>query len=165
MHEDKQITEQREITQSETVIRPNHLSVCYAGFWMRFWAYLLDLLVIASINGIVVHPIFRLMNLPLEKSHMFTPLSIVTAATFYLYFILMTKIFKQTLGKMVFGLKVIDMNDKPLTWSTILFRELVGKFISKTILLIGFLMVAFSPKKQGIHDMIADTTVVHERTC
>nr|WP_181537683.1 RDD family protein [Anoxybacillus calidus] len=151
--------------QSETVVLPNYATFHYAGFWMRFWAYLLDLIVIASMNGIIVYPIFRFMDLPLEKNHMFTPLSIATATTFYLYFIFMTKIFKQTIGKMVFGLKVIDVNNRSLTWSTVLFRELVGKFISKTILFIGFLVAAFSPKKQGIHDMIADTTVVHERTC
>jgi uncharacterized RDD family membrane protein YckC len=160
MHEEKQIVEQQ-----ETIISTTRSTAHYAGFWMRFWAYLLDLLVIASINGIIVYPIFRFMDLPLEKNHVFTPLSIVTAATFYLYFILMTKIFKQTLGKMVFGLKVIHINDGPLTWSTVLFRELIGKFISKTILFIGFLVIAFSAKKQGIHDMVADTTVIYERTC
>jgi uncharacterized RDD family membrane protein YckC len=160
IHEEKQIVEQQ-----EAIISPARSTAHYAGFWMRFWAYLLDLLVIASINGIIAYPIFRFMDLPLEKNHVFTPLSIVTAATFYLYFILMTKIFKQTLGKMVFGLKVIDINDEPLTWSTVLFRELVGKFISKTILFIGFLVIAFSSKKQGIHDMVADTTVIYDRTC
>jgi uncharacterized RDD family membrane protein YckC len=165
MNEEQQSIDQQETMQSETVVSPNYSAIHYAGFWMRFWAYLLDLVVIASINGIVVYPLFRFMDLPLEKNHMFAPLSIATAATFYLYFIVMTKIFNQTIGKMVFGLKVIDVNDKPLTWSTVLFRELIGKFISKTILFIGFLVAAFSTKKQGIHDMIADTTVIHERTC
>lgn len=35
--------------------------VRYAGFWMRFWAYLLDLLVVGSINRLIIHPIFRLV--------------------------------------------------------------------------------------------------------
>ncbi|MBB5324482.1 putative RDD family membrane protein YckC [Anoxybacillus tepidamans] len=136
--------------------------VRYAGFWMRFWAYLLDLLVVGSINRLIIHPIFRLFDLSMDETNMFSPIAVVTAVTFYLYFVLMTKCFQQTLGKMVFGLKVIDMNGRPLTWLTVLFREVIGKFISKFILLIGFLFVAFSEKKQGLHDQIADTTVIHE---
>jgi len=150
---------------AEAVFSSVHSSLYYAGFWMRLWAYLLDLIVISSINGILIYPVFRLFDMPLEKTHMFAPLSIATAITFYLYFILMTKFFKQTIGKMVFGLKVVDLNGGTLTWSTIVFREIIGKFISKMTLLIGFLIIAFTRKKQGIHDMIADTTVIHERTC
>nr|WP_233414412.1 RDD family protein [Anoxybacillus caldiproteolyticus] len=134
----------------------------YAGFWMRFWAYLLDLLVVGSINRLIVYPLFRFFDLSVDQTSMFAPITITTTVVFYAYFVLMTKYFQQTLGKMVFGLKVIDINHQSLTWSTVLFREVVGKFISKTILFIGFLFVAFSEKKKGLHDQIADTIVVHE---
>ena len=30
----------------------------FAGFWMRFWAYLADLVVIGSLNRMLIHPIF-----------------------------------------------------------------------------------------------------------
>lgn len=93
---------------------------------------------------------------------MFSPIAIATAFVFYGYFVFMTKFFQQTVGKMVFGLKVVTMNDEPFTWVTVLFREVIGKFIAKFILFIGFLFVAFSEKKQGLHDQIADTTVIHE---
>ncbi|ANB55781.1 RDD family protein [Anoxybacillus sp. B7M1] len=134
----------------------------YAGFWMRFWAYLFDLLIIGSINRLIVYPFFQWLHLSSEETSMFSPIAVATAVTFYAYFVLMTKYFQQTLGKMVFGLKVVNLNDRPLTWLTVLFREVVGKFISKFILFIGFLFVAFSKKKQGLHDQIADTTVIHE---
>lgn len=135
----------------------------YAGFWIRFWAYLLDLAVIASLNGILVYPVFRLMELPLNETSMFAPISIATAIIFYAYFVLMTKFFGQTLGKMVFGLKVTALNQAKLSWSTVLFREWIGRFISGTILVLYF-VVGFLPKKQGIHDLFAETTVIHERT-
>ena len=92
------------------------LEVKYAGFWMRFWAYLLDLLVIGSINGIVVYPIFRALDLSLNKANMFAPVSVVTALIFYAYFVLMTRFFGQTLGKMVFGFRVISLKDQKLSW-------------------------------------------------
>lgn len=133
----------------------------YAGFWMRFWAYLLDLIVIGSFDRLIVKPLFRLFDLSLVEFSMFAPISIMTAIVFYLYFVLMTKYFGQTLGKMVFGLKVVNLNGaQQLTWGNILFREWIGRFISVTVL-IGYLIVAFLPKKQGLHDVFADTSVVH----
>lgn len=134
----------------------------FAGFWMRFWAYLLDLLVIGSIERILIYPLFRSLDLSLHESSMFAPISILTAVIFYAYFVLMTKFLGQTLGKMAFGLKVVDLNGKKLTWGTILFREWIGRFISTTVW-ISYVIVAFLPKKQGLHDLFTDTSVIHER--
>ncbi|KAA9027626.1 RDD family protein [Niallia endozanthoxylica] len=135
----------------------------YAGFWMRFWAYLLDLLIIASLNGILVYPILRALDIKTSDPSMFAPVSILTAVIFYGYFVFMTKFFGQTLGKMVFGLKVISLGDQKLSWSTIMFREWIGRFISGSIFIL-YIVVAFLPRRQGIHDIFADTTVVHERS-
>ena len=155
------MVEEKESVQDHKV--RNALEVKYAGFWMRFWAYLLDLLVIGSINGIVVYPIFRALDLSLNDANMFAPVSIVTAIIFYAYFVLMTRFFGQTLGKMVFGLRVISLNDQSLSWGAIMFREWIGRFISGTIIIL-YVVVGFLPKKQGIHDLFADTTVIHERS-
>jgi len=133
----------------------------FAGFWMRFWAYLLDLLVIAGINGILIKPVFRAFDLPLAGSGIFSAIDILTGLVFYAYFILMTKYFSQTLGKMAFGLKVIPLGGKPLSWGTVLFREGIGRYISATINLL-YIIVAFMPKKQGLHDIFAETAVIHE---
>ncbi|WP_235846870.1 RDD family protein [Neobacillus soli] len=134
--------------------------VRYAGFWMRFWAYLLDLIVVGSIERLLINPLFRMLDISLTEFNIFAPISIASAVIFYLYFVLMTKYFRQTLGKMVFGLKVIDIKNDQLTWGTILFREWIGRFISATII-VGYLIVAFLPKKQGLHDLFTDTTVIH----
>ncbi|PLR83793.1 MULTISPECIES: RDD family protein [Bacillus] len=134
----------------------------FAGFWMRFWAYLLDLIVVGSIDRLIMNPIFRVLDIPLHEMGIFAPITIATAITFYAYFVLMTKFFGQTLGKMVFGLKVVDLDGSKLSWGTVLFREWIGRFISSTII-VGYIIVAFLPKKQGLHDLFSDTTVVHER--
>lgn len=150
------------VTQAETLPIQKALSpLRFAGFWMRFWAYLLDLVVVGSVDRILINPIFRALDIPLHESSLFAPISIATAITFYAYFVLMTKFFGQTLGKMVFGLKVVDLKGEKLTWGTILFREWIGRFISVSIF-IGYVIVAFLPKKQGLHDLFADTSVVHE---
>ncbi|MFE4520791.1 RDD family protein [Cytobacillus firmus] len=151
------------VTQAETLpIQKTPAPIRFAGFWMRFWAYLLDLAVVGSVDRILINPIFRALDIPLHESNLFAPISIATAITFYAYFVLMTKFFGQTLGKMVFGLRVVDLKGEKLTWGTILFREWIGRFISVSIF-IGYVIVAFLPKKQGLHDLFADTSVVHER--
>ncbi|WP_251549595.1 RDD family protein [Neobacillus muris] len=138
----------------------NNIPVHYAGFWMRFWAYLLDLVVIGSMERILIKPLFRMLDLSLSEFNIFAPISIASAVIFYLYFVLMTKFFNQTLGKMVFGIKVIDLQHENLTWGTVLFREWIGRFISVTVI-IGYIIVAFLPKKQGLHDLFTDTAVIH----
>lgn len=137
----------------------NHLQ---AGFWIRLWAYLIDLLVIGSVNRIVIYPLFDLIGLNNNNSFLFSPVSIATAVIFFAYFVLMTKYFNQTLGKMIFGIKVISIKEETISWGTILFRELIGRYISKTIW-IGYIIVAFTPKKQGLHDIFSDTQVIHEK--
>jgi uncharacterized RDD family membrane protein YckC len=144
----------------ETTRESDTISIRYAGFWMRFWAYLLDLIVVGSIERLIINPIFRAIEIPLMEFNMFAPISIASAIIFYLYFVLMTKYFNQTIGKMVFGIKVIDLKNDKLTWGTILFREWIGRFISATVV-IGYIIVAFLPKKQGLHDLFTETSVIH----
>jgi uncharacterized RDD family membrane protein YckC len=133
-----------------------------AGFWIRLWAYLIDLLVVSSVNRILIYPLFGIIGLNNNNSFIFSPVSIATAIIFFGYFVLMTKYLNQTLGKMIFGLKVISIKEENVRWGTIIFRELIGRYISKTIW-IGYLIVAFTPKKQALHDIFADTQVIHEK--
>jgi len=133
----------------------------YAGFWMRFWAYLIDLLIISSISNILIHSVLAPFGVK-DTGGMFSIHHILSAIIFYSYFVFMTKYFSQTLGKMIFGLKVIPIKGEKLTWSTVLFREWIGRYISVTIILL-YLVVIFLPKKQGLHDVFSDTAVIHER--
>jgi uncharacterized RDD family membrane protein YckC len=149
-----------QLSKTITIHESELISIRYAGFWMRFWAYLLDLIIVGSIERLIVNPLFRVLEIPLVEFNMFAPVSIASAIIFYLYFVLMTKYFNQTLGKMVFGIKVIDLKNDKLTWGTILFREWIGRFISVTVV-IGYIIVAFLPKKQGLHDLFTDTSVIH----
>jgi uncharacterized RDD family membrane protein YckC len=77
-----------------------------------------------------------------------------------LYFALMeSSNYQATIGKMVLGLKVTDVNDGKLDFIKALVRNL-SKIISGMILLIGYIMAGFTEKKQALHDMIAGTLVV-----
>lgn len=137
----------------------------YAGFWIRFWAYLIDLSIVAAISGIVVKPIFRVAGFEISNPSflLFTPYKITALVLLLLYFTLMTKYLQQTVGKMIMGIRVVQKNGEKLTWSTVVFRETIGRFISK-LLVIPYLFVLFMPKKQALHDVFADTVVEHEHS-
>ncbi|MCM3666043.1 RDD family protein [Mesobacillus subterraneus] len=128
---------------------------------MRFWAYLLDLIVIGSINRMILNPVFRALDVSLVEDGIISPMGLTTAVVFYLYFVLMTKFYGQTLGKMVFGLRVVELDGSRLSWGTVLFREWIGRFISATVMVL-YVVVAFTKKKQGLHDLFADTAVIYE---
>ncbi len=74
----------------------------------------------------------------------------------------MTKFFGQTLGKMVFGLRVISLKHDQLTWSDVLFRDWIGRIINNIFMPL-YILVVILPENQGLHDYFADTTVVHEK--
>lgn len=134
-----------------------------AGFWIRFWAYLIDLLVISGVTSILLKPAFALIGVSVDSTNWYAPFTILSALLFYTYFVLMTKFFSQTVGKMIFAIKVVSLKKDSLDWGTLLFREWIGRLISVTILPLYFI-VGFTPLKQGVHDFFADTTVVHEQS-
>ena len=150
---------QSDSSPAEVIVDRELKAVCFAGFWMRFWAYLADLLVIGSLNRILIHPIFKFYEG--TDDLWFSAEGFLTGIVFFLYFVLMTKFLNQTLGKMIFGLKVVALKEeaKVISWGTVLFRELIGRYISK-VTWIGYLLAGLLPKKQALHDVFADTSVV-----
>lgn len=134
-----------------------------AGFWMRFWAYLADLIIVFAIKGIILR-ILHLIGGDQVIISQWTFGSIVAGITFFVYFTLMTKFYGQTLGKMIFGLRVVHENDvSELSWLDVIFREVVGRIIYKSFFWLNFLylVVAFNKNKQGLHDMFGETKVIH----
>src|SRR5690625_1273924 len=102
-------------------------TVIYAGFWMRFWAYLIDVVIVFSINGLLLSPLnFFNEGLPIEIS-LWTVNGLLAGIIYYAYFFLMTKFFRQTVGKIILGLKVIPENKAVLSWVDVFLRELIGR--------------------------------------
>ena len=148
--------------KTETVLETRQYALKTAGFWVRFWAFLLDGLLITAVGGILVNPIFYLMDWSLSETVWYAPISIISAIIYYGYFVLMTKFFGQTLGKMACGLRVVSLKHDKLTWSDVLFRDWIGRFISNIFMPL-YIFVAILPDNQGLHDFFAETTVVHEK--
>jgi len=57
------------------------------------------------------------------------------------------------------GIMVTDITGQPIGFGRATGRYF-AKILSAIILCIGFIMIAFTQRKQGLHDMIANTLVV-----
>ncbi|MBB5172752.1 RDD family protein [Texcoconibacillus texcoconensis] len=134
----------------------------YAGFWIRFWAYLVDIIVVSSINGILVTPFFRFTDLMDQMVAQISVLSVTTTLVGFIYFVVLTKWLGRTIGKQLFGLVVVRYDNAPLRWNDVVFREVVGRFIHQAFFFLYalYFVVAFHSKKRGLHDLIADTQVI-----
>jgi uncharacterized RDD family membrane protein YckC len=64
-----------------------------------------------------------------------------------------------TIGKLALGLKVTDLEGNKLDFTKALVRNL-SRIVSNLTMLIGYIIAAFTEKKQALHDIIAGTLVL-----
>jgi predicted Zn finger-like uncharacterized protein len=136
----------------------------YAGFWIRVVAYLIDFLLI-GVMQFVLGMLFGLAIDLLGISSAGEPsVNLVVwlfgASLSIGYAVFFTGYCGQTPGKMAVRIKVVRSDLTPIGYGRAVLREVFGKFISTILLGIGYLMVAFDSRKQGLHDKIADTCVI-----
>lgn len=123
-------------------------SVGYAGFWKRFVAYLIDAIVLGIIGA--------LLTIGMDEDSA----GLVTGLLGWFYFAGMESSTRQaTIGKSIMGIYVTDVDGRRISFLRATGRYF-AKFLSALILFIGFIMVAFTARKQALHDMIAGTLVL-----
>ena len=133
----------------------------YAGFWTRFVAYLIDMIVIYATANLLNTLSFGLLNKQVDFPILGEE-SLSYVIVMFTYFILMTYFFSQTLGKMIMKIKVETNRGDKLSLADVVYRELVGRLLTIFLAYLPYLAVAFTNKKKGLHDFIADTVVVKE---
>jgi uncharacterized RDD family membrane protein YckC len=142
----------RENSSSET--QDQGTNVVYAGFWIRVAASFID--------GIIVFiPAFFLGLVSAVAGLNESVAKFFVVIIVFGLFIYMIMKYQATPGKMALGLIIVSDNLERVTLGQVMLREIVGKFLS-SILYIGYIMVAFTQKKQGLHDMIAKTLVIYK---
>jgi uncharacterized RDD family membrane protein YckC len=65
-----------------------------------------------------------------------------------------------TIGKLLCGLAVTDTAGRPISFGRAYVR-VFGRLVCSVTLGIGYLLVAFTQRKQGLHDLIAGTLVLN----
>jgi uncharacterized RDD family membrane protein YckC len=119
----------------------------YAGFLQRFAAFIIDVILLSVATGILAAVTFGSWAL----AWMFLP---------WVYEAVMVSSTRQaTLGKMALGLIVTDMNGNRVSFGRATGRHF-AKYVSAFILFIGFIMAAFTEKKQAFHDLMVQTLVM-----
>src|SRR5699024_10192691 len=87
----------------------------YEGYWMLLWSYVIDTIVIFSISGFFTSPLSLIDGFSnLSIFGFWSMAAVISGLVYYSYFLIMTKLLGQTLGKMIFNLKVIPKNNENL---------------------------------------------------
>lgn len=133
-------------------INPN-----YSGFWIRVGAYLIDAICLLIVQVVIAFIATGSSGLTGNKNPYITILNLIIGITYFAG--MESSSYQGTLGKMACGIKVTDMEGNRISLGKATGRYF-SKFISAIILGIGFFMVGFDDKKQGLHDKIAGTFVV-----
>jgi len=142
-------------------------TVQYAGFWLRLMAYIVDWLVLTVLGVILITGLSLLLtylgnDLGNESAVMMLQgmAKVITLIMALIYYAAMESSSKQaTLGKLALGIKVTDLKGERISFLKASVRFL-SKILSVLLLFIGFIMIAFTQKKQGLHDMIAGAVVI-----
>jgi uncharacterized RDD family membrane protein YckC len=126
----------------------------YAGFWIRFVAYIVDSVILWAVG-------FVLGLLAAGTDAASVGLTLLSAFIGVIYFAAMESSERQaTLGKMAVGIKVGDRNGERISFANALGRYF-AKILSTLIIFIGFIMAGWDEKNQALHDKIADTYVFY----
>jgi uncharacterized RDD family membrane protein YckC len=152
----------------------------YAGFWLRFLSWLIDGLILSPIFVLFVFlglgmtgGLAHLIALSQRQGGEVDPAAFATLFSMFftfaalallvrwLYFAYFESGEKQaTWGKQVLGLYVTDIQGQRLS-----FGHASGRFFAKIVsnlipLELGYIMAAFTEKRQALHDLIASTLVL-----
>ena len=123
----------------------------YAGFWRRFAASIIDGIILGAITGILM----AIFGAQQTASWLGSVIGIIYVIGFWTWR-------GQTPGKMAVGVKIIKTDGSPIGIGRAVLRY-IGYLVSTIIIFIGYLMIAWDSKKQGLHDKIAGTYVIKTR--
>jgi len=135
----------------------------YAGFWLRFGAFLIDTLIVSVIVGIILIAIFGKSYLQLSAQGKTLWADILFQVVLpAIAAILFWRFRGATPGKMLLSAKIVDADTlgPPST------GKLIGRYFAYLVsivpIFLGFLWIAFDRRKQGWHDKLAGTVVVRD---
>lgn len=129
----------------------------YAPPLKRLIAALIDWVLLLVVNGIIGFVIGLAMGGGEAAQGASSVVGIVIG---WVYFAAMESSASQaTLGKQAMGLIVTDLEGQPVSFLRATGRHF-GKILSGCLLLIGYIMIFFTEKKQGLHDIIAGCLVL-----
>ena len=151
--------ENREVIVNSQDFKERNYTHAYASFGIRAIAFIIDMIVVGAIKKIITGLIGIDPNI---SFYGFAMTDILSWAITLGYFTLASLITKgQSIGKIITGIRVVSLTSDKLDLGQILIREIAGRFIQNTLIII-YLLPIFTPKNQGLIDFFVDTAVVKE---
>lgn len=166
----------------ETLRASEQEEIQYAGFWLRFAAYIIDNLILGVMGFIIAVPaIIIIVSIALGLDNVSDPedllmdgnllkagaivgiimlLALFSIVIGWLYYALFeSSKHGATLGKLAVGIKVTNCLGERIS-----FGQATGRYFAKIIsdltVYIGYIMAGFTEKKQALHDMLANCIVI-----
>lgn len=145
----------RDGSASDTPAAP----VPYASFWERLAAWWIDWLLVVLGGCLVVGLAFRI-GLLREDETSYILQYVVFLVCAWIYWAGMESAPRRaTLGKLAMRIQVVDLDGRPLSFWRATGRYW-AKWLSFILLYVGILMIAATPRSQGLHDILAGSLVI-----
>ena len=138
----------------------------YAGFWRRAVALVIDVILFGIVQMIIIFGFMGGMMVGEAGEETMGAamlgVNLLLIVIGWLYFALMeSSKLQATLGKMMIGVVVTDLEGNRISFGRATGRYF-GKVVSSVILLIGYIMAAFTKRKQALHDIMAKCLVIRK---
>ncbi len=157
----------------------------YAGFWKRFGAWIIDYIVLMLPSGIILAQTSLADSMSklfaasmsggstqeamadyVQAVHAARPAMLLVVLIGFIYYTLMeSSSLQATLGKLAVGIRVTDMDGQRLSIGRSAGRNAVRllNMVTGIIPFIAYLAVAWTQRKQGLHDLLAKALVLDGR--
>ncbi|MDE3259767.1 MAG: RDD family protein [Gemmatimonadota bacterium] len=145
----------------------------YAGFWKRFAAAIVDVLITGTFAGIyaALGAWFYDFGMDTAGSYFAADALFLTVMIGFLicylsidwlyYAIMESSSLQATLGKLAVGIAVTDLKGNRISFARASGRHF-AKMISRMTAYIGYVMAAFTERRQTLHDMMAGCIIVNK---
>ena len=159
-------------SNQEIPINQMDMGQMYAGFWVRFFATIIDMLITAPVIWAAFHIIgFDMSHIPtleqmlagvqVEKTAADRAadfVSWVISLAYSVYFI--TSKQQATPGKRILNIYIATKDGQKLSVNRS-FARFFASLLSGILLGVGFIMIAFTKEKTALHDLICNTRVFY----
>jgi len=145
-----------------TIITPANIEVEYrlAGAGSRLAAFLIDF--ILQILAIVIFTWATLRGVPYPSGTVLGFIMVIVFIIHFGYFIVCELSMNgQSVGKRIFGLRVIRDNGQPIEFTQSLVRGIIRSSVD--MMYVGMFTILFSTKHKRLGDMAAGTIVISEK--
>lgn len=135
----------------------------YAGFWIRVWASIVDTILLLLITVPILLAVYGTQLWESAKAAQ-GPIHFLVSWVLPPIAIIIFWIYKSaTPGKMTISLIIVDAKSGKQPTPGQFIGRYLGYFVSTLPCMLGFIWVAFDKRKQGWHDKLAGTVVIHKK--